>query len=473
MTQMMMSLGTAPRSSSSPGASCLVLCLHPFLRVVVFVVGVLVALPGKQAAHGLDEIEEHLLEAEKAIERGPRFSSGIIQRHQTFRHHLRLLGAQQEGAAEDSVGGEVPGSSTPSESSAVQTEVTPSEALESTAKAAEAGTKTIKVGTEEAAQNAAAAAEEGTREAAETAAAFTRASLRAFGEPPKRRENRTSHMMAIPPDERPKDLSCLRRTGLSCSFSNVGIHIQDSDICMGSAKGPSTCLGNQCWCDEGHCADMDGHCMPEQSLVMAETFTITTGAFPNSPLKMVFDADGTNGRVVHDPFAKGKKEALWKVIARPDGGHLLTTVAHPHHALGFYEECKANLYGGTTCLTQVGAISDPTGSEVKTVLEVWSGEPDDPGRYLVFRDVGTNHMLYFDTKVAQNAMGCDPAGKGCPGPAGLLVFDPPIPPNLELHDTARYSLVRIGLQIMLGLALIIVLCLCANEYVMIQKNTRF
>lgn len=264
------------------------------------------------------------------------------------------------------------------------------------------------------------------------------------------------------------DLTCLRHTGVACEVQVIGTDLMHS--CPQLTGGVSECRGGasggECRCDPGYCSTSKGHCHTDRSTYVEGTFKISTkGTGKNEYLKMVMDGNG-QGYVALSTAVDDASQ--WRVIKRPDGSHILTTLKYPYAAVDFVKVCT-----GDNCETVVGLTINPEGSEIGTRLEFAKGG------HLVLADTHSPFAFYFpkskEGKVGKKALGCDLQGYECPTETGVLVFDPPLPPQFheKLVDVDYEYWKMLGLYVLAGVAFSIVLFVCWYQLFTEVKGSRF
>lgn len=264
------------------------------------------------------------------------------------------------------------------------------------------------------------------------------------------------------------DLTCLRHTGIHCEMTQFGMDLLHS--CPQITGGPSDCIGGvgggECQCDPGYCSTSKGHCHTDRSTYVEGTFKISTKGTKKEYLHMVTDTGGQG----HVTLKDGSDDAAkWRIIKRPDGSHILTTVKYPYAALDFYQQCT----GGDDCTMHIGLTVNPEGSEIGTQLKYIQGG------HMVIADTHSNQVLYFphlkDKTAEKKALGCAPSGYNCPTDTGYLVFDPELPSNFleNLEDVDVLFYKQVGLFILAGFCLCLMLFICWWQLFTEVKGTRF
>lgn len=271
-----------------------------------------------------------------------------------------------------------------------------------------------------------------------------------------------------PAVEEKVDLLCLVKSGIYCSVEAHPDGALGGHGCVALTEGPSFCHGSECHCAKGFCADSQGRCVPERSQLLHQAFKITTEAYPKAYVAM------GNGAVVIT--ADGSTPAAqWRIVKRPDGTHLFTTMAATEHVLSFVEDCSATAEDSHVpeCKMVVSTLRMRAGNEVATELRRF-GYYD--GKFVLSDGIG-HEVLYFNASKTVNALSCSSMGSGCPGPAGFLVFDPPLPESMTEYKGLRtqesYHAHFLWWSFLGGFCVLLVLFICWYDQCARVKGTRF
>lgn len=229
----------------------------------------------------------------------------------------------------------------------------------------------------------------------------------------------------------PQNLFCIRRSGISCTHSSQKQNFASmmGGSCATNTEGPSYCVNNECVCDRGFCADSKGKCVPTRNELVKGSFTISTAKYPKSFVAMGISQDGTPSVVIQGEG--NAPNAQWVIIRRPDDTHLLTTKGTMDVVASFVETCTSTDLMAE-CDVRVQPVKITRGNDVSLEIRKFGFVPGAQSNILT--SPRSDDIMYFDLMSHNYAMGCqNKGGDSCPGDSGYLIFNPPLPSNLNLR----------------------------------------